>query len=438
MSAWIYGLSILESAGGMVPANSLAIIVFIILILVLLGLSAFFSSAEIAMFSLSKHRIDAMATEDVPNAKVVLGLRERPQNLLVTLLVGNNIVNIAMASVTTSVLALYFTEGIAIALATFTITILVLVFGEIIPKSYAIKNPESWSVKIARVVDVFESVFAPVVFIFIRLAEIITKEDSDAVIQNPYVTRDEIQDILEVGKVEGVIEEEELEMLQGIFDLDTTIAKEIMTPRLDIDAVSAGSSVSDAINICVGSGHMCLPVYSDNLDKILGVVTIGNLLRESKSKGAETSLKSILEPTMHVPESKKIDELLEEMQNQRLGMVIVVDEFGTAEGLITLEDILEEIVGEILESEEQVPIEHISSNVIAVRGDVNIDEINSVLGIELPEGNEFETIAGFILDQAGRIVEEGESIVYENINIAVEEVDNTRILKVLITLPEEE
>jgi len=343
-----------------------------------------------------------------------------------------------MASVTTSVLALYFTEGIAIALATFTITILVLVFGEIIPKSYAIKNPESWSVKIARVVDVFESVFAPVVFIFIRLAQIITKEDSDAVIQSPYVTRDEIQDILEVGKVEGVIEEEELEMLQGIFDLDTTIAKEIMTPRLDIDAVSAGSSVSDAINICVGSGHMCLPVYSDNLDKILGVVTIGNLLRESKSKGAETSLKSILEPTMHVPESKKIDELLEEMQNQRLGMVIVVDEFGTAEGLITLEDILEEIVGEILESEEQVPIEHISSNVIAVRGDVNIDEINSVLGIELPEGNEFETIAGFILDQAGRIVEGGESIVYENINIAVEEVDNTRILKVLITLPEEE
>ena len=198
MSAWIYGLSILESAGGMVPANSLAIIVFIILILVLLGLSAFFSSAEIAMFSLSKHRIDAMATEDVPNAKVVLGLRERPQNLLVTLLVGNNIVNIAMASVTTSVLALYFTEGIAIALATFTITILVLVFGEIIPKSYAIKNPESWSVKIARVVDVFESVFAPVVIIFIRLAQIITKEDSDAVIQNPYVTRDEIQDILEV------------------------------------------------------------------------------------------------------------------------------------------------------------------------------------------------------------------------------------------------
>ena len=314
MSAWIYGLSILESAREIIPANSLAIIVFLILILVLLGLSAFFSSAEIAMFSLSKHRIDAMATEDVPNAKVVLGLRERPQNLLVTLLVGNNIVNIAMASVTTSVLALYFTEGIAIALATFTITILVLVFGEIIPKSYAIKNPESWSVKIARVVDVFESVFAPVVFIFIRLAQIITKEDSDAVIQSPYVTRDEIQDILEVGKVEGVIEEEELEMLQGIFDLDTTIAKEIMTPRLDIDAVSAGSSVSDAINICVGSGHMCLPVYSDNLDKILGVVTIGNLLRESKSKGAETSLKSILEPTMHVPESKKIDELLEEMQ----------------------------------------------------------------------------------------------------------------------------
>jgi len=238
-----------------------------------------------------------------------------------------------------------------------------------------------------------------------------------------------------VGKVEGVIEEEELEMLQGIFDLDTTIAKEIMTPRLDIDAVSIGSNVSDAINICVGSGHMCLPVYEGNLDNILGVVTIGNLLRESKSKGSETVLKTILEPTIYVPESKKIDELLAEMQKERLGLVIVVDEFGTAEGLITLEDILEEIVGEILESEEEVPIEYISSNIIAIRGDVNIDEINSTLKIELPEGNEFETIAGFILDQTGRMVEEGEFVIYNDIKIAIEKVENTRILKVIITLP---
>ena len=298
---------------------------------------------------------------------MVSRLRERPQNLLVTLLVGNNIVNIAMASVTTSVLALYYTGGIAIALSTFIITILVLVFGEIIPKSYAIRNPESWSIKIARMVDFFGSIFSPVVLVFIRLAQIITREDSEVAISSPYVTRDEIQDLLEVGKVEGVIEEEELEMLQGIFDLDTTIAKEIMTPRLDIDAVSISSSVSDAINICVGSGHMCLPVYEGNLDNILGVVTIGNLLRESKSKGSETALKTILEPTMYVPESKKIDELLAEMQKERLGLVIVVDEFGTAEGLITLEDILEEIVGEILESEEEVPIELIQQTLQAGR-----------------------------------------------------------------------
>jgi CBS domain containing-hemolysin-like protein len=435
MSDWIYGLSILGNLGEIFPENSSLTVLVIIAILVLLGLSAFFSSAEIAMFSLSKHRIDAMVTEDVSNAKVVSRLRERPQNLLVTLLVGNNIVNIAMASVTTSVLALYYTGGVAIALSTLIITILVLVFGEIIPKSYAIRNPESWSVKIARMVDFFESMFSPVVLVFIRLAQIIKREDSEVAISSPYVTRDEIQDLLEVGKVEGVIEEEELEMLQGIFDLDTTIAKEIMTPRLDIDAVSISSSVSDAINICVGSGHMCLPVYEGNLDNILGVVTVGNLLRESKSKGSETALKTILEPTIYVPESKKIDELLAEMQKDRLGLVIVVDEFGTAEGLITLEDILEEIVGEILESEEEVPIEYISSNIIAIRGDVNIDEINSTLKIELPEGNEFETIAGFVLDQTGRMVEEGEFITYNDIKIAIEEVENTRILKVIITLP---
>jgi CBS domain containing-hemolysin-like protein len=248
MSDWIYGLSILGNLGEIFPENSSLAVLVIILILVLLGLSAFFSSAEIAMFSLSKHRIDAMVTEDVSNAKVVSRLRERPQNLLVTLLVGNNIVNIAMASVTTSVLALYYTGGIAIALSTFIITILVLVFGEIIPKSYAIRNPESWSIKIARMVDFFGSIFSPVVLVFIRLAQIITREDSEVAISSPYVTRDEIQDLLEVGKVEGVIEEEELEMLQGIFDRDTTIAKEIMTPRLDIDAVSISSNIPCSIS----------------------------------------------------------------------------------------------------------------------------------------------------------------------------------------------
>jgi len=188
MSDWIYGLSILGNLGEIFPENSSLAILVILLILVLLVLSAFFSSAEIAMFSLSKHRIDAMVTEDVSNAKVVSRLRESPQNLLVTLLVGNNIVNIAMASVTTSVLALYYTGGIAIALSTLIITILVLVFGEIIPKSYAIKNPESWSIKIARMVDFFESMFSPVVLVFIRLAQIITREDSEVAISSPYVT----------------------------------------------------------------------------------------------------------------------------------------------------------------------------------------------------------------------------------------------------------
>ena len=419
-----------------VPANYSLVLVFVALLIVLLGLSGFFSSAEIAMFSLSKHRMDAMAAEEIHNANVVLKLRENPQKLLVTLLVGNNVVNIAMASVTTSVLALYVTDGIAIAVATFAITILVLIFGEIIPKSYAIGNPESWSIKIARIVDIFESVLSPVVFVFIKFTRLITKGDTEVIIQSPYVTRDEIQDILEVGKVEGVIEEEELEMLQGIFDLDTTIAKEIMTPRLDIDAVSSGANVIDGINICMGSGHMCLPVYSENLDNIVGIVSIVDLLRENKIKGSETSLKNIIEPTMHIPESKKIDELLEEMQNKRLGMVIVVDEFGTTEGLITFEDILEEIVGEILESEEEAPIQKISDSVFLIRGDVNIDEINSEIGVEIPEGDEFETIAGFIMEQAGKIVEEGEEIIYSNIKIKAEQVDNTRILKTKITILE--
>jgi putative hemolysin len=411
-------------------------IIGVIILVLLLGLSAFFSSAEIAMFSLAKHRLDNLVGKEVLNAEIVEKLKDNPQSLLVTLLLGNNISNVAMSSIATSLFALYFTNGMSIAITTFLVTAMVLLFGEIIPKSYAMKNPETWALNIAKTTVFFKVIFGPIVNVFIKIAQIITRESTESgTINNPYVTRDEIQTLLETGKVEGVIEEDELEMLQGVFDLEETIAKEIMTLRLDIDATPINSTIENAVDICIDSGHMCLPVYNDSLDSILGIVTIGNLLTENRKMKKGSSVEMVLEPTLHIPESKKIDELLAEMQKRRLSLVIVVDEYGTTSGLITLEDILEEIVGEILETEEEVPIKFLSPNIIEVRGDVNIDEINSALGIELPEGNEFETIAGFVLYKTGRIVESGEFIMHDGIEIVINKVDKTRILKVTIKVP---
>lgn len=409
----------------------------IVLIFVLLLLSAFFSSSEIAMFSLAKHRIDALVEDGVPGAKIVKSLKSDPHRLLVTILVGNNIVNIAMSSIATVIVGYYFDPGVAVLVSTFGITTLVLLFGEIAPKSYAVENTESWSLRIARPLKYSETLLMPLVILFDHLTRAINSvTGGQSAIETSYVTRDEIQNMIQTGEREGVIEEDEREMLQRIFRFNNTIAKEVMTPRLDMTAVPQDSSVDEAIETLVQSGHERVPVYEGSLDNVIGIVTVRDLVRE-KNYGETTpdglKLSNLIQPTLHVPESKNVDELLTEMRENRMQMVIVIDEFGTTEGLVTMEDMVEEIVGEILDGEEEEPIERIDEDTVIVRGEVNIDEVNEAMEIELPEGEEFETIAGFIFNRAGRLVEEGEDIDYDGVRLHVEQVENTRIMKARIS-----
>jgi CBS domain containing-hemolysin-like protein len=407
-------------------------------IVVLTGLSAFFSSSEIAMFSLARHRVESMVDEGVPGADVVKALKDDPHRLLVTILVGNNIVNIAMSSIATGLFAIYLSQGQAVVAATLGITTLVLLFGESAPKSYAVENTESWSLRIARPLKYSELALLPLVVVFDYLTRVINQVTGGrSAIESSYVTRDEIQNMIQTGEREGVIEEDEREMLDRIFRFNNTIAKEVMTPRLDMHAVSKDATLSEAIETCVQADHERVPVYDGNLDNIIGVVNIRSLVRaEYYSEGGATIL-DLTEETLHVPESKNVDELLEQMQEERMQMVVVIDEFGTTEGLITLEDMVEEIVGDILEGDEEEPFEYEDDGSALVRGEVNIDEVNEVLGLSLPEGEEFETLAGFIFNRAGRLVEEGETIDYDGVAIHIEQVDNTRIMKARIVVPDD-
>ncbi len=405
-------------------------------IIILIGLSAFFSSSEIAMFSLAKHRVDSLVEEGVPGAETVQSLKNDPHRLLITILVGNNIVNIAMSSLSTGLLVyIGFGQGEAVAIATFGITALVLLFGESAPKSYAVENTESWSLRIARPLKISEYVLLPLVVIFDRLTRIVNRiTGGRSAIETSYVTRDEIQDLIQTGEREGVIEEDEREMLDRIFRFNQTIAKEVMTPRLDMTAVPKDATLDEAIETCIQSDHERVPVYDGNLDNVIGIVNIRDLVREQFYGEGGGDLADIVQPTLHVPESKNVDELLTEIQDNRLQMVIVIDEFGTTEGLITLEDMVEEIVGDILEDDEEEAFEFINERETLVRGEVNIDEVNEVLELDLPEGEEFETLAGFIFNRAGRLVEEGEEIEYDSVMIRIEQVDNTRIMKARITV----
>jgi putative hemolysin len=396
----------------------------------LMLLSAFFSSSEIAMFSLERHRIESLAEGESASAVTLKKLRENPHRLLVTILVGNNVVNIAMTSIATALFTMYFADGAAVFITTVVISVLVLLFGESAPKSYAVEHTEEWALRIARPLQASQYLMYPAVVFFdylTRLVNRFTGGRSD--IETSYVTKDEIEGLLLTGEEEGVIEEDEREMIQSVFRFTNTIAKEVMVPRLDMVSVSAEASLQEVLDTCVENDVTRVPVYKDNLDNIIGILDIRDIV---PALGTDATPEDIVESTLHVPETKEIDDLLQELQEERIHLAIVIDEFGSTKGLVTVEDIVEEIVGEIFETEEEEPIERIDADTIIVKGEVNVDEVNEEMGIELPEEGEFETVAGFIYNRMGRLVEEGETIVYDDVTLTVEETENTRILRVRV------
>jgi CBS domain containing-hemolysin-like protein len=407
----------------------------ILLILLLLVGSGFFSSSEIALFSLPAHQIDAMVDRGERGARAVKSLKEDPHRLLVTILVGNNMVNITMSSVSTTIVGFYFDPGTAVLVSSFGITSMVLIFGESAPKSYAVEHTELHARRVARGLKVVEKVLWPLITLFYYLTSIVNRiTGGSASIEETYVTRDEIRNMIKTGEREGVLDEEERQLLQRTLRFTDATAKEVMTPRLDVAAVSKDATVEEAIQTCIQSGHARLPAYEGSLDNVIGVFDIRDLEDSNYDAFGDLEVEEVVAPTLHVPESKNVDELLSEMRENRMHMVIVIDEFGATEGLITMEDVTEEIVGEILVGDEEHPIESVDDDTVLVRGNVNIDEVNEALGIVLPEGEEFETIAGFIFNRAGRLVEQGEEFVYENVTLRAEQVENTRIQKVRVTV----
>ena len=424
--------SVAIAISGAVPTHVVALgSVGVLLILVVL--SGFFSSAEIAMFSLAQHRLAALAEDGVAGAETAVALKEDPHRLLVTILVGNNLVNIAMSSVATWLFGLYLGGGQAVLAATLGVTAVVLLFGESAPKSYAIENTESWVLTVARPLKLSEYALYPLVVTFDHLTRAINRvTGSGSAIETSYVTREEIREMIRTGENEGVINPDEREMLRRVFRFSDTIAKEVMTPRLDVIAVDRTATVDAAITACVESGHTRIPVHEGDLETVVGVAELGNLV----DANGEDTLGSHVTETLHVPESKHVDELFREMRDARIEQVIVVDEFGTTEGIVTTEDIVEAVVGEILDEQEEDPVEIVDDQTVRVDGTVTIEAINDVVAVDFPGGEEFETIAGFVFNRAGRLVESGETFDYEGVELRVDSVDKSRIERVSITQAE--
>jgi len=407
----------------------------ICLILLLLVGSGFFSSSEIALFSLPNHQIDAMSDQGLRGARAVKSLKEDPHRLLVTILVGNNMVNITMSSISTTIVGFYFDAGTAVIVSSLGITSMVLIFGESAPKSYAVENTEVHARRVARGLKVVEKVLWPLITLFYYLTSVVNRiTGGSPSIESTYVTRDEIRNMIKTGEREGILDEEERQLLQRTLRFTDATVKEVMTPRLDMAAISKDATVEEAIQKCIQSGHARLPAYEGSLDNVVGIFDVRGLEDSDYDAFADLDVADVVTPTLYVPESKNVDELLSEMRENRMHMVIVIDEFGATEGLITMEDVLEELVGEILVGGEDHPIEFVDDTELLVRGDVNIEAVNEALDIDLPEGEEFETIAGFIFNRAGRLVEQGEEFDYGNVTLRAEEVEDTRIKKVRATV----
>jgi CBS domain containing-hemolysin-like protein len=398
-------------------------------VVVLLGFSAFFSASEIAIFSLERHRLSALLASEDPRADTLGRLRENPHRLLVTILVGNNVVNIAMASIATLVLTRLLGPGPGVAASTLGMSFLVLIVGEITPKSYGVANSESLSLSVAGSIARVQQLLYPVVVVFDTLSRGINRlTGGGQEIEKPYVTREQIEDLLETGERAGDIAESEREMVQGVFDLSHTRAKEIMVPRVNVVAVDVTSTLESVLDTCAEHRVTRLPVYDGTLDRVVGIADIRDVERAIRQG---LSLDEVLTDPLQVPDTIEIDDLLSEMQAERVSMAVVRDEFGEVEGVLTVEDILEEIVGEIFEVGEERLIRPTADGLL-VNGEATVDEVNDALGSGVPTAGDFETVAGLVNAELGRLGDVGDRIVIDGVQFTVESTDGTRIRRVRV------
>jgi gliding motility-associated protein GldE len=400
-------------------------------IVVLLFLSAFFSGSEIAFMSVNKVEIRHLRQNGDPRAAIVDRLLSSPDRLLVTILVGNNLVNVAASSVATKMATEVFgSKGVGIA--TGAITLLLLMFGEITPKSLANTRAMKFSMVVARPIELCYYLFFPVVAILNLLTKLVNGGD-DNYRTKPFISEERIRKFLSVGEEEGVIEADEKKMINSIFEFDDTIVKEIMVPRIDMVCVEVNDSLDKLKDIVIEEGLSRIPVYNDTIDNIVGIVYAKDLLPLLQEEAPEMNIQKIMRPAYYVPETKKVDSLFTELKNKKIHMAVVLDEYGGTAGLVTIEDLLEEIVGEIHDEydEEEKMIKKKSESEAVVDGRVDIDKLNKALDASFPEEN-YETISGFILSMLGYVPKAGEEIKYENLVLTVEEVVQRRISKVKI------
>jgi len=405
----------------------------IVILIICLIFSALFSASETALMSLSKIRVKQMVENKEKGAYRINKLLSEPNKLLSAILIGNNGVNIGASALMTS-LAIDAFGNTGVGVATGIMTLLILVFGEITPKSLAAQNSEKISVGLSGFVEFIIILVTPISFLLTKITNFMVKILGGEVDKNkPFITHEELKTIVNVSYKEGILEGEEKDMIYNVFDFSDSQVNDVMVPRTEIVAIDIELPYEEIIDIINKEQYSRIPVYENTIDNIIGILYVKDLLFLNSNKEAVFDLRKYIRQPYFTPEFKSIKELFKEMRINRTHMVVIIDEYGGTEGIVTIEDVVEEIVGDIEDEydKEIKEMEVIQEDEYLVNGNVRIDAINELIGTHI-ESEDFDTIAGFVIGIIDRLPELGEEIEYENIKFIVESIDRNRIEKIRI------
>lgn len=427
-------------------------------IILLISINAFFAASEIAILSVKQSKIKPLLEKSNKSANIVNKYLEEPSKFLATIQVGITMAGFFASALSAKTLAVKFGEvlkksnimvlnqfadTISFIIITVIVAYITLVLGELVPKRMALQKSDKIALFAARPMAFVSKLAYPIVKLLTSTTNLVVKLLGGSIkYDSQQITEEEIRLMINVGEEKGIIQETETEMINSIFEFDDTIVKEVMTPRTDMIVININAEMEEILNIIVEEHFSRIPVYMDTIDNIIGILYVKDLFGIIRKDGElEISLKDIIRDANYVSEYKKIDELFRDMQKSKNHMAIVIDEYGGTAGLITIEDLLEEIVGNIFDEydDEVLEFEQIDDKTYIVNGMLSLDEVNHIMSLDLPEEDlEFDTISGMVLSLSGKMPEVGDEVEFDGIRFRIEEVEDKRITKIRVIKSDEE
>ena len=404
----------------------------IISLIVLIALSGFFSGLEVALVGTTRSKVRQMLNEKLPGATSLDKLKSNPSRMMASVNLGNNLVNVASTALATDI-ALKMFESAGLAIVIGVMTFLILVFGEITPKTYCNANAAKIALRYSRVLLAFSYAFYPIVWMFEKIAKgIINLTGSTE--EPPRLTEEEIKGVIEQGLQDNAIEKQESELVHGALNFDDIIIRSVMTPRTKMFTLNSKMLLFEALPMINKSGFSRIPIYGKNQDEIIGIINVRDVLKCLEKEEKMINLQQLSRKPIFVSQEKKVNDLLKEMQGRKSHMAIVLDEFGGVEGCVTLEDLVEEIVGEIHDETDVTKdnFQREGDSTIITNGDIEIDELNEIFKTRIPQGDDYATLSGLLHEKLRDIPKEGDRLIIDSLRIIIEKVLENKPEKIRI------